>query len=384
MKNVFFDWGVSDQYGWGIYGYNLLFWGLQSARYRPVPMKWAPEFLCPVDPIVENVFYHAEATRPVMNVKDDILLCCAGNDGIYNNCAPPEDITKIAVTFFEVQPLPIPVLSYLSQLPVVIAGSTWAARYLQEMGIHSRLVIQGVDTDLCRPQRKRLCKGRFVVFSGGKLELRKGQDIVVKAFAQFARKHPEALLITCWRTPWDCGEKVWNTVTTSVNASGICEEFVLGDDAGTSTRAWLERNGIRPDQYICFGMFSNRHLPEILREVDVALFPNRCEGGTNLVAMEAMSCGIPCVLSANTGHLDIIREDNCVPLMIQRPVKFGSSRYLGSTSQCGWGEPDIDEILAALETVYAKRGPSPESIRASMARLTWQSSIDALLDCLPR
>lgn len=380
MKNVFFDWGVSDQYGWGIYGYNLLFWGLQSRRYRPVPLKWAPELLCPVDPIVENVFYHAEATRPVMDVRNDILLCCAGNDGLYNNCAAPEDITRIAITFFEVQPLPIPVLSYLSQLPVVITGSRWAARYLQEMGIHTRLVIQGVDTDLCRPQSKRLCKDRFVVFSGGKLELRKGQDIVVKAFSVFASKHPEALLITCWRTPWD-GDKVWNTVATSVNASGICEEFVLGDDVGASTRAWLERNGIRPDQYISFGMFSNRQLPDVLREVDVALFPNRCEGGTNLVAMEAMSCGIPCILSSNTGHLDIIRQDNCLPLTVQRPVKY-SCDYLGFSSQRGWGESDIDEILAALETVYAKRGPSSESIRASMLDMTWKSSIDALFDCL--
>lgn len=378
MKNVFFDWGVSDQYGWGIYGYNLLFWGLQSSRYRPVPLKWAPEFLCPVDPIVENVFYHAEATRPVMDVNNDILLCCAGNCGVYNS--PPEGVTKIAAIFFEVQPLPVPALSYLSQLPVVIAGSTWGARYLQETGIHSRLVIQGVDTDLCRPQPKRMCRDRFVVFSGGKLELRKGHDIVVKAFSEFARKHPEALLITCWRTPWD-GDKVWNTVMTSVNASGICEEFVLGDDPGVSTRAWLERNGIRSDQYISFGMFSNRQLPDILREVDVALFPNRCEGGTNLVAMEAMSCGIPCILSSNTGHLDIIREDNCLPLLIQRPVKY-SCDYLGFTSQRGWGESDIDEILAALETVYAKRGPSPESIRASMLEMTWESSIDALFDCL--
>ena len=49
-------------------------------------------------------------------------------------------------------------------------------------------------------------------------------------------------------------------------------------------------------------------MPDVLRRADVALFPNRCEGGTNLVAMEAAAVGVPVVLSANTGHLDVIRH----------------------------------------------------------------------------
>lgn len=381
MRNVFFDWGVSDRYGWGIFGYNLLLWGLQSDRYRPVPVKWAPEFMCPVDPIAANVFYHAEAERPTMDVKNDILLMCSGNSGPYN--LPIDDIGKVAVTFFEVQPLPIPTLSYLSRLPAVIAGSTWCARYLEEAGIRSQCVIQGVDTDLFRPQSKRLGAKRFVVFSGGKLELRKGQDLVVKAFAQFAHKHPEALLVTCWRTPWDQDPATWKTVPMSVNASGICEKLVWADDAAVSIRRWLESNGIGRDQYLCFDMVSNRLMPELLREVDVALFPNRCEGGTNLVAMEAMSSGIPCILSSNTGHLDIIRQDNCLPLTLQRPMSYSCDYLgLGLGSHRGWGESNVDEILEALETVYAGRGPSKESIRASVLEMTWRSSIDNLFDCL--
>ena len=58
-------------------------------------------------------------------------------------------------------------------------------------------------------------------------------------------------------------------------------------------------------------------MPEVLREVDVAVFPNRCEGGTNLVAMEALASGLTCILSKNTGHLDLIRADNCLPLATQ-------------------------------------------------------------------
>ena len=47
-------------------------------------------------------------------------------------------------------------------------------------------------------------------------------------------------------------------------------------------------------------------MPKYLISSDTALFPNRCESGTNLVAMEAMAAGIPVILSNNSGHLDLI------------------------------------------------------------------------------
>ena len=43
-------------------------------------------------------------------------------------------------------------------------------------------------------------RGRFVVFSGGKLEHRKGQDVAVAAFRDFQKTHPQLrpLLVTAW------------------------------------------------------------------------------------------------------------------------------------------------------------------------------------------
>src|SRR3546814_10727981 len=83
-----------------------------------------------------------------------------------------------------------------------------------------------------------------------------------------------------------------------------------------------------------------------MREADVALFPNRAEGVTNLVAMEAMACGVPTILSANTGHLDIVAEGACIPLRRQRPVVV-DDRYLGTG---GWGESDVEEMVEALRS----------------------------------
>jgi hypothetical protein len=51
----------------------------------------------------------------------------------------------------------------------------------------------------------------------------------------------------------------------------------------------------------------------LLQRANVALFCNRAEGGTNLVAMETLAAGVPVVISSNTGHLDIA-SGTCLPL----------------------------------------------------------------------
>jgi len=121
----------------------------------------------------------------------------------------------------------------------------------------------------------------------------------------------------------------------------------------------------------------NAELPHLYREMDVALFPNRCEGGTNLVAMECMACGVPLVISNNTGHLDLIASDRCISLVRQNAIP--------GADHLGWGESDIEEILEGLEAVW--RDPAAARALASrgaefMTRLTWDETARRLAEVL--
>jgi glycosyltransferase involved in cell wall biosynthesis len=116
----------------------------------------------------------------------------------------------------------------------------------------------------------------------------------------------------------------------------------------------------------------------VLREMDVALFPNRAEGGTNLVAMECMACGVPTILSANTGHLDLIEDGNCYPLTQQAPVA-GQGAGVGPVP--GWGESDVEEILDALERAYRDRSDARRRGRKGAEKLqdlTWAATAAAM------
>jgi glycosyltransferase involved in cell wall biosynthesis len=130
------------------------------------------------------------------------------------------------------------------------------------------------------------------------------------------------------------------------------------------TESWAAANGIKPEQFLNLGLVPNASMPTILREMDAALFPNRCEGGTNLVAMEAMACGVPTILSANSGHLDLIQDGTALALTDQRPMP----------DVPGWRESNIEEIVAALETLYTDRARAA-AIGAAGAKLlagmTW-------------
>jgi len=208
-----------------------------------------------------------------------------------------------------------------------------------------------------------------VVFSGGKLEYRKGQDQLVKAFSHFAEKRPDALLISAWRSPWE------QDIAKTVNKSGLCKTLIPLEDMGEAITNWVTANGIRPDQFMSLDSVPNRLMPDVYREVDLAVFPNRCEGGTNLVAMEALSSGVSCVIADNTGQKDLVKTNNCLPLTDQRPITDPAIKFSED-----WRDSSVDEIVALMEAAYDnKTALEPSHIRESVIDYTWGNSIAALL-----
>jgi glycosyltransferase involved in cell wall biosynthesis len=99
--------------------------------------------------------------------------------------------------------------------------------------------------------------------------------------------------------------------------------------------------------------------------MNAALFMNRCEGGTNLVAMECMACGVPTILSGNTGHLDLIRDRNAIVLKRQGKPRAPE----GIRGIDGWGESDVEEAAAALESIYTDRAKAADIGRRGAERL---------------
>lgn len=387
-RRVVIHWGISSFFGWGVYGLNLaLAWAgdpdLEPLCSLPVDegqivvdalkRRALDPFLTGSARLVADIARYAggavSTNVPVLAALGNTLAVSPAAGGVGFTGRP-----TVGVVFFEIPQLTAEAIANAKALPSIVAGSHWNERILREYGVTQvKTVIQGVDPALFHPApRSGVLGDRFKVFSGGKLELRKGQDLVLAAFRIFAARHPDALLVTAWHSPWP-------QFARSLDLSGRVAPVVFSGER-VDVPAWAAASGIDPAQVLDLGAVPNALLPPVLREMDVALFPNRSEGGTNLVAMEAMACGVPAILSANTGHLDLIEDDNAFVLERQRPFG-GQGAGVGSTP--GWGESDVEEIVAALEAAYADRDAARRrglTGARTLSRFTWAATAAAMKD----
>lgn len=382
-------WSIGMNSGWGTYGLNLALQLQQNPHYQITllaPLITSSDSFNPLHhfllhPILEkqNQFQQRLEQNPHEKINLNFpILHALGNNLLTSNL--PERVISnfpIGIIFFEDTQLTPIALEKAQQYQLIITGSQWNTTILQSYGLnHIKLIHQGIDPTIFHPAPKsNLFKDRFVIFSGGKLEYRKGQDIIIAAFKKFHARHPEALLVTAW-------QNLWPQFMRGLEQTGhVIDLPNIGSNGYLFIKEWLLKNGLSPDAIIDLGLVPNHRLGQIIREADVAVFTNRCEGGTNLVAMEIMACGIPTILSANTGHLDLIHNSHCYPLSTQKPVP--SHPYFPGVK--GWGESDIEEVLETLERVYHHRQEAQKKAEKAalfMQEWTWEKQTQKFLNSL--
>ena len=140
-------------------------------------------------------------------------------------------------------------MDYLHQFDLVVAGSTWNKNVLLQHGVSwVEMVMQGVDTSVFNPiQVPRILRASIIIFSGGKLEIRKGQDIVIQAFKKLLLVCPDALLIASW-----CND---SASVSSISMSPYVSSAPAGGDA-ESISNWLEEQGIPSKNFVVPGILN--------------------------------------------------------------------------------------------------------------------------------
>ena len=370
------SWPVNPTLGWGVYGTNLARYLHQSADWMPVlmvPPAASRQWLTPLLQRQQQDFPQFPTNSLATASANFPVLHSLGNQ-LVGNAPPLLGTHRFGIIFFENTQLSQEAIARSQAYDLIVAGSSWNAQILRSRGCqHVTTAFQGIDSSLFYPAAKTHRFGdRFVIFSGGKLEYRKGQDIVIAAFREFQKNHPDALLVVAWHNHWP---EFIKEIACSPHVEGIPQIDAKGRLQITE---WLVANGIPAESVCDVGLVPHESLPEILREADVAAFPNRAEGGTNLVAMEAMACGVPTVLSANTGHLDIIGDSHCYILQEQGPVR-PTPQFPGVE---GWGESQVEELVDVYRRIYRDRETAKEKgDRAAqfMANWHWEQQIPQLL-----
>jgi glycosyltransferase involved in cell wall biosynthesis len=367
--------------GWGSLGLNLARELLRLPNSHVAALANDPAILAgQFDSLLPGVLEVAPATPESYAVPFPVLHALAHNDLKRPKSGRPwEGSPNIGLAVFEFANIVEAGRREIGLYERLVTLSKWTRDRLEAAGATNVMLWhQGIDLNRFHPAPRhgRAFPTRFVVFSGGTFLGRKAQDIVVAAFRRFHQLRPDAVLVAAWtssvKDPWPF------PILRAGHVKTLPASYTQPD-----LHRWLLSEGLREGSFIALPHAANIVLAERLRQCDVALFPNRAEGATNFLAMEAIASGVPTILSSNTGHLDLIEQCPSVlrlaprPLDLKVPVIFDEE----SVGVSHWGESDIDEIVHLLSEVY----DNPERGRAAANEIvdwSWPKQTERLLSGL--
>lgn len=272
----------------------------------------------------------------------------------------------------------------------LLCGSYWMEEWVR-LGLHDAgfedfhvsTALQGVNYDIfnadCVKHRPKEVDGKFVVISGGKFEYRKGQDIVIEAFKKFYRNAPDSILLFAWGNPWP------QTALSMKESKYITLEDIhlIQNSIGAIDVHHVDEKLIPLDRQYSFAMDQNVNMPALYGSGNIGIFPSRCEAGTNLVAMEALACGLPSLISDCSGHTDLIYkvDDVCSAIPVQTkklPVIMEDGAVIAN-----WDEACVDKIVSELMKAYKKRDKLVDRTRGSYmmqtAGFTWENCAKSIV-----
>jgi len=394
---VVITWPVVHNTGWGVFSRNLLREMMRKDEFTPlltVPFEKTPEMAAVFSSSEQHqlvrwqqllyrwLMKNAVQTLPASSLSaktevHNVILHLPVVHGLGNDLSGSMDmplyiqVSGIPIGFTFIGKPTVGVIfmestsavniTRVSVFDYLVAGSEWTKRHLRSVirahnqqqpksaQVRTKVVkaLQGIDHEIyaaraVHPPLEVLFKKNFVVFSGGKLEFRKGQDIVVAAFRIFQQQvAPEAVLVTLWHT-------LYPELFQGLEAHGHVDMHLPVDSSPVELDAWLLRSGLPAHSFRNLPAMAERDLARTLDHVHAAVFTSRAESGTNLFATQTLGMGIPTLVSNNTGHTELVnlgvRLCYAVPQMAE--VDWGHSQMQH------WGETDVMEVVRQLANVY--------------------------------
>lgn len=273
------------------------------------------------------------------------------------------------------------------QYELVLTGSRWCRNRMLDRGIKNTAVLhQGVDTERFFPGKKIRTDSLFRLFSGGKFEFRKGQDIVLRAFKTLQDRYPDLQLCAAW---YNYIPATMGMMEQSNQIACKIPKPLLSRSHALSDAEWQEfiqdlcvTNGIDPDRVEVIGRRDNSEMRNVYLDTDLGVFPNRCESGTNLVMMEYMACGKPVIAADSTGQRDVL-DQRCAALLTRMETCHIYDRSGRSVS--AWVTPNVDDVVRLIEQFYHQRDQMAAlGVRAAehVQQFTWAACARKLLDLI--
>lgn len=247
----------------------------------------------------------------------------------------------------------------------IITCSSWAKKIVvdqtgrDESQVH--VVPLGVDRNIFNESNNRPSDTQFKILNCGKWEVRKGHDVLFRAFKMAFPNEKDVKLFMMCTNPFP-------------QAQQQVQQFE--NMYASDTRVTLIPR-----------MNTQEEVNDIMGQVDIGVFPARAEGW-NLELLEMMSKGKPVIATNYSGHTEFCNNNNCVLIAIEKTEPaFDGIWFDGSFGEwASLGKNQVDQLASYLKQLYETwkmNGILVNNNGIETARnFTWTNSAQKLLQAI--
>jgi glycosyltransferase involved in cell wall biosynthesis len=249
--------------------------------------------------------------------------------------------------------------SHLNSQDLILVCSRWAQQVIKdELNREAKLVPLGVDRTIFYERNTPNNSDDYVFIAEGKWELRKSFDILNQAFsAAFEPRDKVRLKMLCYN-PFLVTEK------SDVNQewTNYYKSSKMGDRIDIIP--WL------PNQSA---------VADLMRSCDCGIYISRAEGW-DLGLLESLSCGLPCIVTNNTGHMTFCNNDNSFLINSDEVEEANDGIWFhGGANWWKWTDDAFDQLVQRLRYCYKNRVRINNSGILTAQQYTWDNAAQILV-----
>ena len=244
----------------------------------------------------------------------------------------------------------------------IFVCSKWAKDIVKDQTTtqYVKVVPLGVDRSIFH-ENNNVKRPATIFFNCGKWEVRKGHDIIK-----------------------ECFEKAFNQ-NDNVELWMMCENPFLGEKNNDWINYYKSSSLANKIRFIP-RQKSHRDVYNIMRQVDVGVFPVRAEGW-NLELLELLSCGKHVITTDYSGHTEFTNRNNSRIINTDKlePAQDGIW-FHGQGNWAKLGDPQKDQLITHMRELHQQKKDSELDINLAgietAIKFSWENTAEEIINGL--
>lgn len=283
---------------------------------------------------------------------------------IFHQFSQAEHVSKtlrIAYPIFELTAFNPVELNHLSQQDMIFVTSNWGKGIVeQNLKVPTKVIPLGVDRSIFNENYPKQQSEKTIFFHCGKIEIRKGHDVLPSMFDAIKNENNWELWIS-WFNHFMSPEDIKQWENTYINYFGDKVKFL----------PWIE---------------TQQEMAYVMSQTDVGIWPSRSEGW-GLPILEYMSLGKPVITTNYSAMTEYCNPQNAHLINIDiLETAYDGRWFHGFGTWAALEQNQVEQARQYIKELHNKRqhdGPLTNSAGLETAKqFAWSNTADKILQAI--